>query len=94
MPICFSAVADKSSACQHTRAVPDLPKDYPRPGRYQRRSIWSAVTGAPIPRSTFADWENSGKIPKADRVIGRTKYWLEENVYASMARGAAAEDAS
>ncbi|MDB5605086.1 MAG: hypothetical protein JWP25_1986 [Bradyrhizobium sp.] len=69
------------------RAIPDLPKDYPRPGRFGDRSLWDAVLHRRIPRSTFVDWENSGKIPPADKVIGRTKYWLEENVWSTMTSG-------
>jgi hypothetical protein len=66
------------------RAVPDLPRDYPHPERYGRKTLWEAVLGHPIPRSTFVDWENSGRIPKPDKVVGRTKYWREFTVHATM----------
>jgi len=76
------------------RPIPDLPEGYPRPGRFGDRSLWDAVLHRRIPRSTFADWENSGRIPPADKVIGRTKYWLEENVHSTMAGDKAAEVAA
>jgi hypothetical protein len=67
-----------------TQAIPDLPKDYPRPGRFGGKELWDAVLCRRIPRSTFVDWEKSGKIPPADKMIGRTKFWLEENVHSTM----------
>jgi hypothetical protein len=79
----------REAAHKTVRAIPDLPKDYPRPGRYGCRELWDAVLHRRIPRSTFVDWEKSGKIPPPDKMIGRTKYWLEETVYSTMNAGKA-----
>jgi hypothetical protein len=64
---------------------PPLPPDYPRPGRYGGRSLWSAVAGRHIPAATFMDWQKAGKIPKPDLVLGRTRLWAETTVHKTMA---------
>jgi hypothetical protein len=67
------------------REPPPLPPDYPRVGRYGGRGLWSGAAGQHIPASTFVDWQKAGRIPKPDKVLGRTKLWAEITVHRTMA---------
>jgi hypothetical protein len=91
-PLLGHAVAEpgtRERQCKRARAIPDLPKDYPQPGRFGGKELWDAVLSRRIPRSTFVDWQKSGRIPPADKVIGRTRFWLELRVHATMTAGKA-----
>jgi hypothetical protein len=67
------------------RDAPPLPPDYPRAGRYGGRDLWGGAAGQHIPASTFVDWQRAGKIPKPDKVLGRTRLWAETTVHKTMA---------
>ena len=53
--------------------------------------LFKALFGG-VPRSTWAKWKATGKIPAPDKQVGALSYWFEEKMWRTLAGDTPAGD--
>jgi hypothetical protein len=84
MPVCSSSpipVTPRRRARSDFKVV--VPADFPHPRRLAGTPLFKAVHGG-VPRSTWAKWKATGKIPKPDKQVGSLSFWWEENIWKTL----------
>lgn len=83
-----ATVALKQRAAHGSLSLPEVPPDFPSAHRFCDRYLFQAALGRRtlVPRSTWAYWVRTGRIPNPDKIVGRTRLWSELTV-ASVAAG-------
>lgn len=60
-----------------------VPSDFPHPVRWGNAQLFKALHGG-VPRSTWAKWKATGKIPPPDKQVGALPYWREVTMWRTL----------
>lgn len=70
-------------ATRRVRKPVTVPAGFPVPNCMGGTPLFKAAFGG-VPRTTWASWRKSGKIPKPDLKIGALDFWWQENMHRTL----------